>query len=83
MARLISHRRSAYVDDDELERAAGMLEIREFEEDEAGRPLRSFAYGGAACALRALNGHEIGSAEDFMTVFERSMFGNQTEGENA
>lgn len=82
MARLVSHRRSAYVDDDELERTAGMLEIREFEEDEAGRSLRSFAYGGAACALRVLNDHEIGSAEDFITVFETLMFGQSRKGEN-
>lgn len=76
MARLISHRRSAYVDDDELERAAGMMEIREFEEDEVGRGLRAFAYGGGACALRILHEYEPNSAEEFAMLFEKAMFGN-------
>lgn len=73
---LVSHRRSAYVDDDELERAAGMFEIAA--ENEANAIDRS-CYGGAAAVLRALNGHDIKTCDDLMTVFKRIAFDQTTE----
>ncbi|TNU89012.1 hypothetical protein FIC87_12495 [Eggerthella lenta] len=67
----MSHRRSAYVDDDELERAAGMFEIAAEGEDES--VARCF-YEGAACALRILNAYDIKTCDDLMTVFRRVAF---------
>lgn len=72
---LISHRRSAYVDDDELERAAGMFEIAA--EGAAGE--EAAAYRGAACALRVLNGYDVKTCGDLMTVFRRAAFDRTTE----
>lgn len=72
---LVSHRRSAYVDDDELERAAGMLEIAaEAEEDLVVRCY----YEGAACALRLINAHDIKTCGDLMVVFRRAAFDQTT-----
>lgn len=73
---LVSHRRSAYVDDDELERAAGMFEIAAEGEDKAAA--RCF-YEGAACALRILNDYDIKTCDDLMTVFRRVAFDKPTE----
>lgn len=73
---LISHRRSAYMDDDELERAAGMFEIAAEEEGDA--VARSY-YEGAACALRALNGHDVRACGDLMVIFRRAAFDQTTE----
>ena len=67
---LISHRRSAYVDDDELERAAGMFEI----EAEQAEGVQRGYYEGAACALRLLNAHDFRSCADLMVAFHRSAF---------
>lgn len=67
---LISHRRSAYIDDDELERAAGMFEI---EAEQADEPQRGY-YAGAACALRLLNAHDFKTCADLMVAFRRSAF---------
>lgn len=72
---LVSHRRSAYVDDDELERAAGMFEIAA--ENEANAIDRSY-YEGAAVVLRALNGRDIKTCGDLMTVFRRAAFDEPT-----
>lgn len=74
---LISHRRSAYVDDDELERAAGMFEIAA--EGEGNRIDKSY-YEGAACALRILNAHDVKTCDDLMVVFRRVAFDETTEG---
>lgn len=73
---LISHRRSAYMDDDEMERAAGMFEIAA--EGERNVVDRSY-YEGAACVLRTLNAHDIKTCGDLMTVFRRVAF-DKTEG---
>lgn len=73
---LISHRRSAYVDDDELERAAGMFEIAA--KDEGDWEARA-CYAGAAAVLRALNGHDVKTCGDLMTVFRRAAFDRTTE----
>lgn len=73
---LVSHRRSAYVDDDELERAAGMFEIAA--ENEENTIDRSY-YAGAAVVLRALNGHDIKTCDDLMIVFRRVAFDQSTE----
>lgn len=67
---LISHRRSAYIDDDELERAAGMFEI---EAESAEEPQSSY-YAGAACALRLLNAYDFRTCADLMVAFRRSAF---------
>lgn len=68
---LINHRRSAYIDDDELERAAGMFEIAA---EEAGGEASAPYYAGAACALRLLNGHDFKTCADLMVAFRRSAF---------
>lgn len=68
---LISHRRSAYIDDDELERAAGMFEIAA---EEAGGDSTAPYYAGAACALRLLNAHDFRTCADLMVAFRRSAF---------
>ena len=67
---LINHRRSAYIDDDELERAAGMFEI---EAEVAEEPQRGY-YEGAACVLRMLNAHDFKTCADLMVAFRRSAF---------
>lgn len=68
---LINHRRSAYIDDDELERAAGMFEIAAEESaDDSTAPY----YAGAACALRLLNAHDFKTCADLMVAFRRSAF---------
>lgn len=76
---LISHRRSAYMDDDELERAAGMFEIAAESEDNTID--RSY-YAGAACVLRAMNAHDVKTCSDLMTIFERSAFDKTTNERN-
>ena len=68
---LISHRRSAYIDDDELERASGMFEIAaEESSDDPSAPY----YAGAACVLRLLNAHDFRTCADLMVAFRRSAF---------
>lgn len=67
---LISHRRSAYIDDDELERAAGMFEI----EAESAKDPDCYWYEGAACILRLLNAHDFKTCADLMVAFRRSAF---------
>lgn len=66
---LISHRQSAYVDNDELERAAGMLEIEARLRGGTGAVLAR----GAALALRVLQGYDLKTAEDLRTVILRHM----------
>lgn len=73
---LISHRRSAYIDDDELERAAGMFEIAA--ESEQNTVDRSY-YAGAACTLRAMNAHDVKTCDDLMVIFRRMAFDKTTE----
>ena len=73
---LISHRRSAYIDDDELERAAGMFEIAAEAEES---PIERSYYEGAAVALRVLNGHDVKTCDDLMTIFRRVAFDQTTE----
>lgn len=73
---LINHRRSAYVDDDELERAAGAFEI---EAGSAADPDCHY-YAGAAVALRLLNGHDFKTHADLMTAFRRAAFGEKGRG---
>lgn len=68
---LINHRRSAYVDDDEMERAAGLFEITAEDERDATR--RCY-YAGAACALRLLNGHDFKTCNDLLVAFNRAAF---------
>lgn len=68
---LINHRRSAYIDDDELERAAGMFEIAA---EEAGDDSTAPYYAGAACVLRLLNAHDFRTCADLMVAFRRSAF---------
>ena len=75
---LISHRRSAYIDDDELERSAGMFEIAA--ESEHNTIDRSY-YAGAACVLRAMNAHDVKTCSDLMTIFRRTAFDITTNGE--
>lgn len=66
---LISHKDSAYVDNDELERAAGMLE----------QHVNSMKLGshetlmcrGAAIALRLMHRNSFRHAEDLLVVFQR------------
>ena len=70
---LISHRTSAYVDNGELERAAGMLAIGA-KENRNENPYWSAVCEGACNALRALQLHDIKTAEDFMTVFDTAMY---------
>lgn len=73
---LINHRRSAYIDDDELERAAGAFEIAA--ESEENSIDRSY-YEGAACVLRVLNAHDVKTCDDLMTIFRRIAFDQTTE----
>ena len=63
---LISHRQSAYLDNEELERTAGLLEIKA-QTAERGRD----AYGVAALALRILQRQDLREASDFLVTFER------------
>lgn len=72
---LISHRQSAYVDNDELERAAGMLEIEAQSRGGAGAALAK----GAALALRVLQGYDLKTAEDLRTVILRYMEDEEVE----
>lgn len=67
---LISHRQGAYVDNEELERAAGMLEIRAktCENDVE-------AYAAAALALRILQLQDLKDAKGLVLLFERGMAG--------
>ena len=73
---LISHRRNAYIDDDELERAAGLFEIAA--ESEQNTIDRSY-YAGAASVLRAMNVHDVKTCGDLMTIFRRIVFDKTTE----
>ena len=70
---LINHRQSAYVDNEELERAAGTLEIRAHGCDD---PAAAAVYGAAACALRVLQMHDVRDAKEFATVFDALVFGD-------
>ena len=75
---LISHRRNAYLDEDELERAAGMMRIRcgdmgTFTPDE-----RSVCFG-AACALKVLGSCDLKTMSDFAVVFDRMAGGEDEE----
>lgn len=70
---LINHRRSAYVDDDELERAAGAFEI---EAESAGDPACHY-YAGAAVALRLISENDFKTHADLMRVFKRVAFGEK------
>lgn len=67
---LINHRQSAYVDNEELERAAGMLEIRA---KTAEHNVESYA--AAAMALRILQTQDLKEAKDFVLLFECSALG--------
>lgn len=62
---LISHRQSAYVDNDGMELAAGMAEIRA---KEAVTGAEHFAWAGVACALRAIQRNDVKDAEDLLTI---------------
>lgn len=58
-----------YVDDDELERAAGNLEIKAKDDRRFARELR-----GAATALRVLASYDVHDADEFALLFERTMW---------
>lgn len=66
---LINHRQSAYVDNDELERAAGMMEIRahELENEE---PHEAGLWMAGAAALRLMQRHDLREARDLVVLFE-------------
>ena len=72
MPSLISHRSTAYLDNEELERAAGLMEIEAKSEDvpQFWRDLCA----GAACALRILHDHDLRTAEDFKRVFDGATY---------
>lgn len=67
---LISHRQSAYVDNEELERAAGMMEIKA---QTAGVDAELYAAGAAV--LRILQRQDLREAKDLVLVFERGYVG--------
>lgn len=74
---LINHRHSAYVDAEELERAAGLLSI-EAEKYGYDEP-HYHQLQGASAAIRALCEQKtITAAEDFMVVFELKTTGVHT-----
>jgi hypothetical protein len=64
---LITHRNSAYVDNDELERAAGALEIHAAD---STTPLTmAVACCAGACALRVLQTNDVKDFQEFLRVF--------------
>ena len=69
---LISHRRSAYMDDDEIERVAGLFEIQR---DKTENAIDRTAWDAASKVLRILNGHDIKTGDDLMVIFKRYEFG--------
>lgn len=76
---LISHRKSAYVDDEELERARGLLQQRVG--SETCSVIEQAQYEGAALALFILLREPgIKTAQDFELVF-RAGIDNLNEGE--
>lgn len=71
---LINHRRSAYINDEELERTAGALKIESEKCDERNQHYLSAVFHGASSALRTLNAHDLKEAKDFLVVFENIAF---------
>lgn len=69
---LISHRSTAYLDNEELERAAGLMAIEAKKKGES--EYWKAVCDGACNALRTLQLHDIKTAEDFMTVFDTAMY---------
>ncbi len=69
---LINHRKSAYIDNEELERAAGLMAIEAKKEDES--EYWKAVCDGACNALRTLQLHDIKTAEDFAKVFGLAMY---------
>lgn len=67
---LISHRQSAYVDNEELERAAGMMEIKAQSAKADGE-----LYAAGAAVLRILQRQDLREAKDLVLVFERGYVG--------
>ena len=72
MPMLISHRSTAYMDNEELERAAGLMAIEA--KKDGGSEYWKAVCDGACNALRVLQLHDIKTAEDFMTVFDTAMY---------
>ena len=80
---LISHRHSAYVDTDDLERAAGLIEQQiNAETDIISNDETYFRYQGAAITLRLLCDYDFREPKDFMVVFARVMKDFEQESEN-
>lgn len=67
---LISHRRSAYMDADEVERAAGMCEINA---KGAADATEAHLWQGAAFALRILHTQDISDAKAMALVLDRAI----------
>lgn len=72
MPMLISHRSTAYLDNEELERAAGLMAI-EAKKDGSSEYWKAVC-DGACNALRTLQLHDIKTAEDFAKVFGTAMY---------
>ena len=64
---LISHRRSAYIDNEELERAAGAFEI---EAKQANPEHIYYFFLGAACVLRLLQDGDYRDYNDLLKSFK-------------
>lgn len=82
MQMLISHRRSAYIDDGDLEYAAGLFEIQR---DKTENVIDRTAWDAASKLLRIMNEYDIKSVDDLMVLFRRYEFGetsNQMVKEN-
>lgn len=62
---LINHRQSAYLDNDELELAAGCFEVRA----KCARPEDEELFQGAAVVLRILQKRDIKTADELICVF--------------
>lgn len=73
---LISHRRSAYVDDDELERAAGMMKIRA---ETCGDPTDALLWCTASSVLRILCCTDLRSCDELVGLFESVAFPGEGE----
>lgn len=73
---LISHRQSAYVDNEELERAAGSLEIRGRTCEDADEAALWLA---GAAALRVLQAYDLRDARDFERAFDAKVFGLEVD----
>lgn len=69
---LISHRSTAYLDNGELERAAGLMAIES--KKDGNSKYWSAVCDGACAALRTLQLHDIKTAEDFAKVFGTAMY---------